>query len=466
MESTLLEGKASQVEVDVDAVADELPPSTVTVELDAIAITTTARPTQQQPEEEHEQVTSVEPCTIDSSLLLDSMKFEMPKDIYHQAAERYASDDGDDSSEHSPEETVIEKKQHQLPTRSDTDINDDAEDMAQWDDGVPVPDVVTRDSLATLHDGVGVAAEPGAGAGAGACSLSSEPMLARPIDDSYSFKYRSHLEIYRNNNADQPETEVLIEEEGTVFKNSAAPQQDPVTRRMDQLERALVQNIMTARPEEAAAVAPMMEREGFMPAGRQQTSAVVVMVVDGVPTLTQEDLRAVVDNPMVPESVQQAMRALYAAQTKPTVAVPTLAENQRLRSELLRMDGRLSELRDRVKALHDENRALASQVRHDNMDQQTVRVQLESLTGKLSRAMDLTSRCTPADREQRVDVGALDLIRRLKCIWRDLMVMYMRPKDIPDMSAITTDVDFILEQIEISVQTLAGYVDSPVAALP
>jgi hypothetical protein len=54
---------------------------------------------------------------------------------------------------------------------------------------------------------------------------------------------------------------------------------------------------------------------------------------------------------------------------------------------------------------------------------------------------------------------ALDLIGRFKRIWRELMAIYVEEGDLPDVTPIT-EVDFILDQIDISVQILSSYIET------
>ena len=62
------------------------------------------------------------------------------------------------------------------------------------------------------------------------------------------------------------------------------------------------------------------------------------------------------------------------------------------------------------------------------------------------------------EKRQIIDMEALDLITRLKKIWMSLLILYIPEEEMPDIHAIS-EVDFILDQIEISIQIVSSYVD-------
>ena len=123
-------------------------------------------------------------------------------------------------------------------------------------------------------------------------------------------------------------------------------------------------------------------------------------------------------------------------------------------------------------ALTDENDGLKAYATELEGENETLRVssrdsklELQNSMSALDAALEVLAEISPPERQviiekkQVFDMEALDMITRLKKIWKDLLVLYLPEDKMPDIQAIS-EVDFILDQIEISVQIVSSHVDN------
>ncbi|KAI3641440.1 hypothetical protein MIR68_000570 [Amoeboaphelidium protococcarum] len=189
--------------------------------------------------------------------------------------------------------------------------------------------------------------------------------------------------------------------------------------------------------------------------------------------ISDEQLQEVLNNPFIPDNVKNTVRAMAEQQKlKQSPQQEELKqlrdENQKLQQELNQRDEEIAQLKDDnqnldkyASQLEDENDQLKQQELGGKVENQKLRSALQAVKDELS---DMHTKLpdavtgVPAVKRQVIDMEALDMIGRLKRIWKSLMVLYIEDDHLPDISAIS-EVNFILDQIEISIQIVGSHVD-------
>ncbi|KAI3631249.1 hypothetical protein MIR68_010739 [Amoeboaphelidium protococcarum] len=189
--------------------------------------------------------------------------------------------------------------------------------------------------------------------------------------------------------------------------------------------------------------------------------------------ISDQQLLEVLNNPFIPDNVKNTVRAMAEQQKlKQSPQQEELKqlrdENQKLQQELNQKDEEIAQLKDDnqnldkyASQLEDENDQLKQQELGGKVENQKLRSALQAVKDELS---DMHSKLpdsatgAQAVKRQVIDMEALDMIGRLKRIWKSLMVLYIEDDHLPDISAIS-EVNFILDQIEISIQIVGSHVD-------
>ncbi|KAI3647506.1 hypothetical protein MP228_007727 [Amoeboaphelidium protococcarum] len=192
-----------------------------------------------------------------------------------------------------------------------------------------------------------------------------------------------------------------------------------------------------------------------------------------IEVISDQQLQEVLNNPFIPDNVKNTVRAMAEQQKlKQSPQQEELKqlreENQKLQLELTQKDEEIAQLKDDnqnldkyASQLEDENDQLKQQELGGKVENQKLRSALQAVKDELS---DMHSKLpdsatgAQAVKRQVIDMEALDMIGRLKRIWKSLMVLYIEDDHLPDISAIS-EVNFILDQIEISIQIVGSHVD-------
>jgi hypothetical protein len=196
---------------------------------------------------------------------------------------------------------------------------------------------------------------------------------------------------------------------------------------------------------------------------------------EGVETVTKEDVPAqpgpapvskeqveeVLNNPCIPDNVKEMMQALYQQNQE-------LVSRSRSGSITSEKKGETEkpaelDLEEYCQELETENEQLMKDNRTLNIENQKLKTTVQGLEEQLEAVAPMAEPSELVVKRDPVDMEALNLLGRLKRIWKDLMVLYIENKEIPNIAPIS-DLDFVLDQIDISVQILSSYVDTHVHA--
>jgi hypothetical protein len=258
--------------------------------------------------------------------------------------------------------------------------------------------------------------------------------------------------------------EVLMSEENLNEINSSEPnlaQNEEARDSFDDIASKL-DRAMDIVKEDIQKSAPLVEKESSQHSIARKTSKVVE------PAISKDQLAEIENNPYIPESVKQSMRELVAQNDELRQALEESNEKldaaeknnvvkagtiQELKEDNEKWSEYAKELENQVDELGRENSDLKIENQQLKAAQQALEESLASFQEQIPELKKVI-----AEKKQILDLEALDLLGRLKRIWHNLALIYITDKPLPEIAFIK-DINFILDQIDISVDIVGTVVE-------